>query len=405
MPDAKRPDSPTMRRRALHFVLLIGVLSLFADFTYEGSRSIVGSYLGLLGASATIVGIVTGFGEFLGYGLRLVSGRWADASRRYWPITIVGYVVQMAAVPLLALAGHWPVAALLVILERVGKAIRNPPRDVMLSHAGEQMGGMGWAFGINEALDQCGAMIGPLVVAGVLAVRHDFRLAFAVLAVPALLTLIFLGIARIAYPTPEEFAPPKQSQSSSAGLPSIFWIYLAGAALVGAGFADYPLIAYHFSKAQVVPATWIAIFYSVAMAVSGSGSLLFGRMFDRHGFKVLVTVTVIAAGFAPLVFFGGFWMALAGAALWGLGMGVHESIIPAAVAPMVASERRATAYGLFTAGYGIAWFVGSAIIGILYDRSITAAVAFCVLAELAALPLFLLVAARRKEFETKGGKA
>jgi predicted MFS family arabinose efflux permease len=394
MADAEQPESLTMRRRALRFVLLIGVLSLFADFTYEGARSIIGPYLGLLGASATIVGIVTGFGEFLGYALRLVSGRWADASRRYWPITIFGYVVQMAAVPLLALTGYWPAAALLVILERVGKAVRNPPRDVMLSHAGEQMGGMGWAFGLNEALDQFGAMIGPLVVAGVLALRHDFRLAFGVLALPALLTLVFLTVARLAYPTPEEFESPGQPQATSARLPTLYWIYLSGAALAAAGFADYPLIAYHFSKSGTVPAASIAIFYSVAMAVSGSGSLLFGRMFDRHGFKVLVGVTVIAAAFAPLVFFGGFWVALAGAALWGLGMGVHESIIPAAVAPMVASDRRATAYGLFTAGYGIAWFIGSAIIGFLYDRSVAATVVFCVAAELAAVPLFLLVASR-----------
>jgi MFS family permease len=378
----------------LHFVLLIGALSLFADFTYEGARSVVGSYLGLLGASATVVGVVTGLGEFLGYSLRLVSGRWADATHRYWPITIGGYVLQMAAVPLLALAGNWPVAALLVILERVGKATRNPPRDVMLSHAGKQMGGMGWAFGVNEALDQFGAMIGPLVIAGVLSFRHDYSLAFAVLAVPAILTIVLVIVARIAYPEPQEFEARHGTESGESGLPPIFWIYLAGAALVAGGFADYPLIAYHFTEARVVPATSVAIFYSVAMAVSGAGSLAFGRMFDRHGFKVLILLTLVGAIFAPLVFLGGFWAALLGAAVWGLGMGVHESIIPAAVAPMVASARRATAYGLFTAGYGIAWFIGSAVIGFLYDRSITATVAFCVVAELAAIPFFLLVARR-----------
>jgi MFS family permease len=394
MADVQATDRQPSARRALRFVLMIGVLSLFADATYEGARSIVGSWLGLLGASATIVGVVTGFGEFLGYAIRLVSGRWADATRRYWPITIVGYVVQMTAVPLLAVAGDWRFAALLVVLERVGKAIRNPPRDVMLSHAGEQMGGMGWAFGINEALDQLGAMIGPLVMAGVLAFRHDYRLAFAVLAVPALLTLLFLGVARISFPVPQEFARVGPTSPPSDRLPPVFWLYLAGAALVAAGFADYPLIAYHFSQSHIVPATWIAIFYSVAMAVSGSASLLFGRMFDRYGFKVLVGVTLLGAAFAPLVFFGGFRMALAGAALWGLGMGVHESIIPAAVAPMVTRGRRASAYGLFTAGYGFAWFAGSAMIGFLYDQSLAATVIFCVAAELASIPIFLIVAAR-----------
>jgi MFS family permease len=174
-------------------------------------------------------------------------------------------------------------------------------------------------------------------------------------------------------------------------LPKIFWVYLAGAALVGAGFADYPLIAYHFSKSHIVPGEWIAVFYAVAMAVSGTGSLLFGRLFDRYGFKVLIVLTIISVGFAPLVFFGDFWGALLGTAVWGLGMGVHESIIPAAVAPMVSSARRASAFGLFTAGYGVAWFAGSAAIGILYDRSEFAAMTFCVVAELAALPVFLWV--------------
>jgi MFS family permease len=392
-----RPEATILQsrpgRRALRFVILIGILSLFADFAYEGARSIVGPWLGLLGASATIIGVVTGFGEFLGYALRLVSGRFADITRRYWPITIAGYVIQMAAVPLLALAGSWPVAALLVILERVGKAIRNPPRDVMLSHAGKQAGGIGWAFGLHEALDQFGAMIGPLAVAGILALRHDYRLAFAVLAVPAALTLIFLALARIAFPTPEEFHKHEPEGGAPARLPRQFWIYLSGAALVSIGFADYPLIAYHFAHRNVVPGTAIAIFYAIAMAVSGAGSLLFGRLFDRYGFKVLIVLTIVGAAFAPLVFFGSFWVALVGAAVWGLGMGVHESIIPAAVAPMVATARRATAYGLFTAGYGIAWFIGSAIIGFLYDRSVAATVAFCVAAELAAIPIFLLVAA------------
>jgi len=167
-------------RTAFAFVLLIGILSFFADFAYEGSRSIIGPYLATLGASAAIVGVVTGFGEFLGYGLRLVSGRAADRTGKLWPITIFGYVIQMLAVPALALTGSWPSAAALIILERVGKAIRNPPRDVMLSHAAKQVGGYGWVFGLNEALDQAGAMVGPLIVAVVLASKANYRAAFAV---------------------------------------------------------------------------------------------------------------------------------------------------------------------------------------------------------------------------------
>jgi MFS family permease len=385
--EARKPSQA--KATALKFVLLIGVMSLFADFTYEGSRSIIGPYLALLGASAAVVSIVTGLGELLGYGLRLVSGRGADQTGKYWPITIFGYIVQMSAVPLLALAGNWPVAALLIILERVGKAIRNPPRDVMLSHAAKEMG-YGWAFGVHEALDQSGALLGPLAVAAVLALRGQYRIAFAVLLVPALVTLSILLVARLTYPRPGEMeAHPPDVRTT--GLPRVFWIYLAGAVLVAAGFADFPLIAYHFVRASSVPSIWIPVFYAVAMGVSGMGSLVFGRLFDRVGIIVLVPLTLLSALFAPLAFLGGFWAALVGVALWGLGMGVHESIIPAAVAQMVPRELRASAYGLFTAGYGVFWFLGSAALGILYGVSLPALIAFSLIVELAAIPLFILV--------------
>jgi MFS family permease len=388
MPSARRNKHAS--RIALRFIILIGILSFFADFTYESSRSIIGPYLASLHATGTIVGIVTGFGELSGYGLRLFSGRWADATGRYWPITIFGYVIQMASVPALALVGSWPTAAALIILERIGKAIRNPPRDVMLSHAGRQAGGYGWAFGVHEALDQAGAMVGPLVVAAVLASDRSYREAFAVLLVPAAINLSLVAIARWLYPKPEDMETSLPAVSG-AHLPRVFWIYLLGAILVAAGFADYPLIAFHFSRAGTVPGNWVAIFYSVAMAVSGTGSLVLGRLFDKFGFAVLVVLTLVSAVFAPLVFFGGFWAGLVGAGIWGLGMGVHESIIPAAVAPMVAPQRRASAFGTFTAGYGIFWFIGSAAIGILYDVSLPAVVAFCVVTQLLAIPIFIWV--------------
>lgn len=379
---------------ALRFVLLVGILSFFADFTYEGSRSIIGPYLASLAASATIVGVVTGSGELLGYCRRLLSGRLADWSGRYWPITILGYVVQMVSVPALALTETWPQAATLIVLERVGKAIRNPPRDVMLSHAAKQVGGYGWVFGMHEALDQFGAMFGPLVVAAILATRRDYHEAFAVLLIPALINLSLVLLARWLYPRPQEMEA-RAHDLRTEGLPRIYWVYMAGAALVAAGFADYPLIAYHFSRSHSVPGRWIPILYAVAMAVSGSGSLALGRLFNQFGFVVPTALTIVSAAFAPLVFLGGFWAALAGAAIWGLGMGVHESIIPAAVAPMVSPQRRASAFGFFTARHGVSWFLGGASIGILCDRSVLAAVAFCVLAQLAAVPIFVWVDRQR----------
>jgi predicted MFS family arabinose efflux permease len=389
-------ESAPGSRSALRFVLLIGVLSFFADFTYEGSRGIVGPYLASLAASATAVGVVMGLGELLGYGLRLASGRLADATGLFWPITIFGYTLQMAAVPALALTRSWPQAAALIILERIGKAIRNPPRDVMLAHAGQRIGGYGWAFGIHEALDQFGAMVGPLLMAAVLAHHDDYQQAFAVLLVPALINLTFVAIARWQYPRPQDLEVAPAAPLHGTALPRLYWVYMAGAALVAAGFADYALIAYHFARAQVMSSEAIPLLYAVAMAASGGASLVFGRLFDRVGFRLLIGLTVVAALFAPLVFLGGFGTALVGAVIWGMGMGVHESIIPAAVAPLVAPQRRATAFGLFTAVYGIAWFVGSAAIGALYDRSIAATIAFCVVCQLAAVPLFVWVARRSR---------
>jgi MFS family permease len=378
-----------MKSRAYRFVLLIGVVSLFADFVYEGARSVNGPYLAVLGATATVVGIIAGLGELLGYGLRLVSGPFSERTGEFWPITIFGYVVQMAAVPLLAWAPSWQIAGVLIVLERVGKAIRNPPRDVMLSHASKQIG-LGFGFGLHEAMDQAGALIGPLVVAFILAHHGSYREAFAVLLIPAILTILFLLVARFLYPKPADLEIV-QKNIEGGGLPRVFWVYLSGAALVAAGFADFALVAFHFEKGAIVPNLWIPILYAIAMATSGLGSLIFGHLFDRTGIWILVLLTVISAVSAPLVFLGGFGEALAGMALWGLGMGVHESMIPAAVATMVPIERRPSAYGIFTGIYGIAWFVGSVVIGRLYDVSPAAVVGFSVAAQVIAIPIFMTV--------------
>lgn len=375
---------------SLKFVVLVGIMSFFADFTYEGSRSMIGQYLAMLGAGALVISSVTGFGELLGYGLRLVSGRAADQTKRYWPISIGGYVVQMSVVPMLALARSWQLAAVLIVLERVGKATRNPPRDAMLSHAAKEMG-YGWGFGLHEALDQFGAMFGPLAVALVLAITHgDYKIAFASLTIPAAIMLSMLALAHAQYPRPQDLEAITAPVSGD-GLPRVFWMYLTGAALAGAGFADFPLIAYHFEKAGIVSGTMVPLFYATAMALSGIGSLVFGRLFDRIGIGILIPLTLVSAGFAPLVFLGGFWTGLVGVSLWGIGMGVQESIIPAAVAPMVSPERRASAFGLFTGVYGIAWFVGSVAIGALFYVSLSAVMAFCMVAELAALPILYRV--------------
>src|SRR5438132_1369765 len=369
-------EGKAARAAALRLVVLFGVVSLFADMVYEGGRSITGPYLAVLGATGAAVGIVAGGGELLGYALRLVSGRLADATRLYWPLTIAGYVVQMLAVPALALVGSWPAAAALIVLERVGKAMRNPPRDAMLAGASTEIG-RGWAFGVHEALDQIGALVGPLLAAGILALRGDYQLAFGILA-----------FARMTYPDPGGVSARK-ADVRTEGLSNTFWLYIAGAGLVGAGFADFSLMAFHFEKAGTVANELVPVFYAVAMGTSGLGSLRFGRLFHRLGIVVLVPLTAVTALFAPLAFLGNGTAAFFGTILWGVGLGVHESVMAAAVAQIVPAGRVASAYGLFNLGFGIAWFVGSAVMGVLYDISIPALVAFSILAELAAIPIFL----------------
>jgi MFS family permease len=388
-------EEPAPRATALRLVVLLGVVSLFADMTYEGARSTTGPFLAVLGASGFAVGLVAGFGELIGYALRLVSGYIADRTRRYWAVTILGYVLNLLAVPLLALAGRWEVAAALVIAERVGKAIRTPARDAMLSHATKAIG-HGWGFGLHEALDQAGAVLGPLLIAAVLRYGDGYRTGFAVLLVPALLALAVLAAAWRQYPHPRELEPiAGEAPAGGRTFPRAFWLYLAAAAAVAAGYADFPLIAYHFGKANTVPPAWIPVLYAVAMGVDALAALAFGRLFDRLGLVVLAGSTLLAAPFALLVFRGGFTTALLGMALWGIGMGAQESILRAAVARMIHADRRGSAYGLFNAGYGIAWFTGSALMGYLYDVSARALIAFSIGMQAAAIVLFLLVAIPR----------
>ncbi len=377
-------------RTGLYFVLLFGAVNLFADFAYEGARSVGGPFLAGLGASGLVAGLVGGFGEFIGYGLRLVSGRWADRSRRYWLITILGYLVQMVAVPMLALAGSWQAAAALMVMERMGKAIRNPARNVMLSEAGEVIG-RGWAFGVNEALDQLGAFAGPLVVAAVYAARHDYTSAFAWLAVPAAVVMLLVMAARVRFPKASEITRPTGGKLQH-GYPPVFWWYAAASGLVAFGFADYSLIAFHFARGGIMPAVAVPVVYAFGMLAGGAGSLLFGKLYDHIGLKVLVPVTLAGAFFAPLVFMGDYAFAVFGVLLWGLATGVHESVMSAAVADMIPAERRAGAYGVFTTVFGVAWFAGSAVEGALYDRSIVALVTVAMAAQLLALwPLLMAV--------------
>jgi MFS family permease len=383
------------RQSAIRFIVALGTISLFADITYEGARSINGPFLGMLGASAAIIGIVSGAGELAGYLLRLFSGVAVDRTRAYWTLTIVGYIINLLAVPCMALAGHWGVAAAFIILERAGKAIRTPARDVMLSQASTIVG-RGWGFGLHEFMDQLGAFLGPLLVALVLAKSHQhYTRAYAVLALPACLALVSLFTAMKFYPDPSRFEEPKAPGITTSGLPRAFWIYMAAAGLLAAGFVDFPLIAFHFNTTALAPPSEIPLFYAAAMGVEALAALFFGKLFDRVGMPVLILGVLFSAASSPLVFFGSFYAALAGMALWGAGMGAQQSVLRAKIADLVPAGRRGSAYGIFNTAYGILWFAGSSAIGILYGRSLASAVTFAVVTQLAAIPLLLMIGRRR----------
>lgn len=381
---------------AIRFVVLLGIVSLLADITYEGARSITGPYLSLLGASATVVGIVAGCGELVGYALRLASGWLTDRTQRYWPIVLTGYAVNLLAVPLLALAGRWEIAALLIVMERTGKAVRAPARDAMLSHATSAMG-RGWGFGLHEALDQIGAVTGPLVMTAVLAAGGSHRTGFAWLAVPAALALATLLAARSRYPRPQELEV-KRVTLGAEGLGRAYWLLLAGAACVASGFADFPLIAYRLARESVVPAPWIPALYAAAMAADAGAALAIGRLFDRYGVRALHLTGLFAAAAPPLVFAGGAGAVVAGMVCWGVSLGAQESALRAAVAALAPARRRGMAYGVFHTAFGVAWLAGSALMGALYDHARPALIAFAVAAPLLSLPL-LAAAGRCAEGE------
>jgi MFS family permease len=382
--------SESKRAHAIRFIVCLGIVSMFADITYEGARSVIGPFLSDLGASAAQVGLIAGIGEMLAASLRFFSGRLADRTRSYWTITIIGYGVNLIAVPALAFAGHWWMAAILVALERTGKSIRGPARDVLLSEATGVVG-HGWGFGLHAALDQTGAVIGPLLVAFTVARSHAFGPAFLGLVFPAAAAVAALLIARAWFPAQGATAPQQIEQTH---FPKIFWIYVAAAGLLACGFVDFALLSYHFQKTAAFGPATIPLLYSGAMAVNAVTAPLFGRLFDRFGIIMLSIGTLISMLSLPLGFLGGPTAAMVGVACWATGIGAQDAILRSGIAQVVSMNKRGSAFGAFNGVYGVMWFVGSAIMGVLYDRSITALVSFGLAMQLAAAVAFFWLRGR-----------
>lgn len=393
---------------AMVFILLFGIVSLFSDMTHEGADSIRGVYLSLLGASAGVIGFISGLGELIGYGMRYVFGKITDKTKQYWPMVILGYVLDIIAVPALALVGKhgWIWACLLLVIQRIGKAIKKPAKDTVLSFAASQEG-IGRSFGIQELLDQIGAFLGPVLLYLVMLFQTDgdvfraYSIAFAVLAIPGLITLILLFYTKRKFPNPENFEPePKQYIPFK--MKKEFILYIAGISLFAFGFIDYSLVIMHVSRSFTAISAGLAetstlvntgtlpLLYAGAMLVDAVSALIFGAIYDRKGVAALVISTLLSAPF-PLLIFGGktIPVVLLGIALWGIGMGAQESILKAAVTTMVPKTSRATGYGIFECSFGIFWFLGSWLLGVLYDINIPLMITISVLAQLAAIPLYL----------------
>lgn len=394
--------------QAMLFIIFFGIVSLFSDMTHEGASSIRGAYFSILGASAGAIGFVSGLGELIGYSMRYVFGKIADKRKNYWFMTIFGYVIDVLAVPALALVGEngWIAAAILLIIQRTGKAIKKPAKDTIMSFAASQEG-VGKSFGIQEMLDQIGAFLGPVLLYVVMLFKTTgttfeiYSTCFAVLAIPGAITLIMLLITRKKFPNPENFEP-EAKEFVPFEMKKSFKYYILGISLFAFGFIDYSLVIMHISRnftsiagglaetSSIINSGTIPLLYAGAMLVDAIAALIFGYMYDKKGVKVLVLSTIISAPFSAFVFLGkSVPMVLVGVVLWGIGMGAQESILKAAVTTMVPKSSRATGYGIFECSFGIFWFFGSWLLGMLYDVSVPVMVVVSVLAQLAAIPFYL----------------
>jgi MFS family permease len=374
------------RKHALQFIVAMGIVSLFADMTYEGAHSIIGPFLKDLGATATQVGIIAGLGEMIAAGLRVLSGRLADRTRAYWTLTTLGYFLNLMVVPGLAFAGSWKAAALFVVAERTGKGLRGPAKDVLLSDATSVVG-HGWGFGLHTAMDQTGAVLGPLLIAGIVAREEHFGPAFLWLALPALFAFAALIVARTMRPGLTS-APP-QTAPRSQPLPNVFWLYVAAAGLLAGGFVDFPLLAYHFQKTAIARPAAIPLYYAGAMAVNGLAALIFGRLFDRFGMRILALGIVVSLLALPLGFLGGSALAIVAVGCWAVGLGAQQATLRAGIAQLIPIDKRGNAYGVFNAVFGVLWFLGSVTMGVLYDYSLVMLVVFGIILQLGSAAMFV----------------
>ncbi len=378
------------RKRALRLILLFGVISLLGDIIYEGARGVNGPYLATMGASAAMVGLVAGVGEFLGYAVRLASGYFADRTGAYWFFTFLGYGL-LISVPLLGLTGIWQVAAVFIICERFGKALRSPAKDTILSKATSRVG-RGFGFGLHEAMDQIGAIAGPLLFTVIFALKGGYRQGYALLWIPFILLMAVLIVARIVVPAPDALeAEGGKPADLKNNLSKVFWLYTVFSSLAVFGFANFSVIAYHLKVKNVMTDGQIPLFYSIAMGVDAAAALVIGRLYDKIGMKTLLLIPLLTAIIPFLAFTESFHAVAAGMVLWGVVMAIHETIMRAAIADLTSIRKRGTGYGIFNTAYGLAMFLGSFIMGALYESGTLYIMVLAFAAQAAALPVYFVM--------------
>lgn len=404
------------RRKALNIIILFGFVSLFGDVVYEGARSVNGPYLKLLAANAVAVGVIAGMGEFLGSALRLISGYLSDKTKSYWFFTFLGYGM-LISVPLLSLAGIWQIAALFIILERIGKAIRSPARDTILSQASSQVG-TGFGFGLHEAMDQIGAIAGPLIFTTlfIFVGRQQIGIAeyqkgYTFLWIPFLLIIFCLIISYQRVPHPETLEVSTKNNKGHDKLSKVFWLYTLFTFIATAGFCNFILIAFHFKSKGIFSDVQIPFFYAIAMGIDAVVALSFGKLYDllkdnnnnqKAGLNLLITLPLISLWIPLFVFSKNYSFIIIGICFWGIVMGIHETIMRSAIADMTSLKKRGTGYGIFNATYGLAMLLGSSLLGFLYDRSMYFLISAVVFLEMAALPIFFFI--RREILKEKIAK-
>ena len=358
----------TTRWSAWRIVTFFGLVSMTGDLVYEGARSITGPYLASLGASALLVGIVTGVGEGAALVLRLVFGPLADRNGAYWGLTTTGYAMTAICVPLMAVAPYaggagLVLASAMVLGERVGKAVRSPSKSTLLAHSAKELG-RGRGFAVQKALDQVGAFGGPLVVAGVAAWTGHLWWGLAVLAVPGALSLVLLGVLRRHAPAPEP--PPPTHEPADVRLGRDFHLFALSSAASTLGLMTFGVIGFHLSDSGLLSAAMVPIAYAGAMLVEAVAALVTGFAFDKHGGAVLLTLPPIICFIPALSLSSTLVLAMVGLALWGIATGVQDSTVKALVAELAPAGRTATAYGVFAAWQGGAAVAGGALAGWLF---------------------------------------